>query len=513
MRLDLFDALGKKLFQANAEKGQTYAQAIWLSPEVKKRPLCGGLGLCGRCRVRFLKGAPQPVSREKDYFSPEDLVSGWRLACCHQVSDGSEDAEIVLPDSDIYPPPQATLTKTNTHDGFLGIDLGTTTLQWRYVAARGETRAQGSTLNPQMAAGPDVISRLKYACENKPGDHLSDLVMNEIAGIIADLSQNEFIPERICIAGNSVMTHILLKCDISGLASAPYHLDCKGGEAIFLSFCGQSFPCVIPPLPAPFIGGDISSGLAEIIDKDLKRPLILADLGTNAELALLLGDNRLFLASAPLGPAMEGIGPKCGQPAGEGTAVSFSLSPAGLIPEFFNNKRGKFISASGYFSLLSHLLNLNLIDRDGHFTGKTLPVVRHISLVNNNGQASLQIGDGLCLDASDVELLLKVKASFRMALSRLMEVAGAEEINTFILAGAIGEYANIADLINLAFIPASFEKRLILAGNTSLAGACLLAREPWRLESLVKLCETATIIDLANDPVFLQDYLSEMSWQ
>ena len=42
---------------------------------------CGGVGTCGKCRVRLLDGAAEPTSREARHFSQAQLDDGWRLAC------------------------------------------------------------------------------------------------------------------------------------------------------------------------------------------------------------------------------------------------------------------------------------------------------------------------------------------------------------------------------------------------------------------------------------------------
>ena len=34
---------------------------------------CGGKGICGKCRVRFLEGAPEPVAAEQRFFSEKEL--------------------------------------------------------------------------------------------------------------------------------------------------------------------------------------------------------------------------------------------------------------------------------------------------------------------------------------------------------------------------------------------------------------------------------------------------------
>jgi len=58
---------------------------------------CGGNKRCGRCRVRFPCGAPEPVPQERELLPLEELKAGWRLACAHVVC---RDAIIELPDAD-----------------------------------------------------------------------------------------------------------------------------------------------------------------------------------------------------------------------------------------------------------------------------------------------------------------------------------------------------------------------------------------------------------------------------
>ncbi len=42
---------------------------------------CGGKGICGKCKVRFLEGAPPPTEADRKFLSPEELSEGLRLAC------------------------------------------------------------------------------------------------------------------------------------------------------------------------------------------------------------------------------------------------------------------------------------------------------------------------------------------------------------------------------------------------------------------------------------------------
>jgi len=47
--------------------------------------LCGGMGLCGKCRVKVLKNPPEPVESEEEFFSSAELKNGMRLSCRLEV--------------------------------------------------------------------------------------------------------------------------------------------------------------------------------------------------------------------------------------------------------------------------------------------------------------------------------------------------------------------------------------------------------------------------------------------
>ncbi len=55
---------------------------------------CGGKGTCGKCRVRFVKGAPLPSDSDRRHLSEKEIEKGWRLACQVKVEG---DAEVYVP--------------------------------------------------------------------------------------------------------------------------------------------------------------------------------------------------------------------------------------------------------------------------------------------------------------------------------------------------------------------------------------------------------------------------------
>lgn len=546
--------------ELHAASGETLARAIWLSGRVQTLPLCAGLGRCGRCRVRFVRDAPVPLPAEEAVFSCAEVASGWRLACRRQVPDAAAGGMLTLElpaedwaeDAAIAALPGAPGPQAAERELVLAVDLGTTSVCWRAPAPGepqsgmfGRNAAQGHFLNPQAGAGADVMSRLAVARELQGRKLLAGLVRERLGRILAALRADGGRVSRICLAANTAMTDIFLDRDVAGLCAAPYGISHSGHEIAHLP---DLPPIYIPPLPGPFVGGDVSAGLAALLACETPRPFVLADLGTNGELALLTEKDELVLASVPLGPALEGIGPECGQLAGPGVITEFSLTPLGLAAHLPGpdhapgaacacaacraataRVRGQHggaavpgvrgISATGYLSLLAALLQLGLLDHSGRFPPSSSPVLRMplarklaAGLERGPGGTRLHLPHGLWLAAGDVEELLKVKAAFALALKKLLAAGKVRpaKLAALCLAGALGEHVRPQHLEALGFVPAGLGPRIRAVGNAALDGAALLALQPERGEALAALCKRARLLALVEEPDFQQEYLRGM---
>lgn len=565
-----------------ARPGQSLSQAIWLSGLVRPLPLCGGLGRCGRCRVRFVHHAPPCLPAEEDVFSPSQLEAGWRLACRRQVPDpgmtaagGATALDLELPPENLVLPAGAQATGHLHGHGMtqpdlaLAVDLGTTSLCWRALDMQGRAVAEGRTLNPQAGAGADVMSRLAVARAPEGRAVLAGLARRQLLDIMDSLAQSGAgRVTRLCLAANTAMTDIFLDRDVEGLCAAPYRLAHCGDETVELP---DFPPLYVPPLPAPFVGGDVSAGLAALLEADVPRPFVLADLGTNGELALVTETGQLWLTSVPLGPALEGIGPECGQLAGPGVVTGFTLTPLGLAAQFYEGARpdavdaadvarhhvtpgsacpcpacqgatagqnsaagagvggavARGISATGYLSLLALLLRAGVLRNDGQFVANpAMPLARKLAagLEQPNPAAAptasdlprsgarLRLPYGLWLAAADVEALLQVKAAFALALDALLRAADipAGNVAAVCLAGTLGEYVRPDDLETLGFVPAVLAPRIRAVGNTALDGAALLALHSKKIPPLARMCREAVVLPLVDEPNFHTDYLRRM---
>ena len=521
----------------HAAPGDDLARAVWLGGLAAPVPLCSGLGRCGRCRVRFhdLSVAPDPLPEEEEILGPDLLARGWRLACRRQITDAM-GPELHL---DVPAPEKMTVMTTaapslpEQEHLALAVDLGTTSLYWRLIAVpdvREEPApddfsllcrpplpvsvvAEGHDLNPQAGAGADVMSRLAVASAPEGRARLARLVRDHLAALLRQ--QTASLPgipvERLVLAANTAMTDIFLDRDISGLCAAPYRRSHAGG-------CGLTVeglpPLLIPPLPAPFVGGDISAGLLRLLADGLPRPLLLADLGTNGELALVDARGRLWLASVPLGPALEGIGPQCGRMAGPGSITRFEVSPLGLACHSVDGPLAagadvQGISATGYLSLLALLLRLGCLDADGHFRTPASPLARRVAPPPQQARTGLRLplpGNGW------PPPMWRSCSRSRPPSPRLWRPC----------CGPQGwpppmwpvwpwpvPWANIARppvWKSWAFCPPAW-------GGVCVPWATarwMLAAEPWRLPALARWCAAATLVPVAEDPGFHADYLRHM---
>ncbi|MCX6031870.1 MAG: ASKHA domain-containing protein [Chloroflexi bacterium] len=199
----------------------------------------------------------------------------------------------------------------------LAVDIGTTTIAMHLCDMRtGAVLATASRMNPQVAYGEDLMSRVSY-CDNRD-DGLATLhgvliaALNELAiqaAVEADTTADAITD--IVLVGNTVMHHILLNIPPRELGQSPFGpaisdaVDIKARElGLQLAPGAQAH---VLPVEAGHVGADnVGVMVAEQPDKAPAAEIwLIVDVGTNGE--ILLGNReRLFSASSPTGPAFEG---------------------------------------------------------------------------------------------------------------------------------------------------------------------------------------------------------------
>ncbi|HDL64034.1 MAG TPA: 2Fe-2S iron-sulfur cluster binding domain-containing protein, partial [Proteobacteria bacterium] len=73
-----FQPVGRR---ATVSSGETLLQAAQ-SAGVELAAVCGGIGTCGKCRVRLIAGrVTPPTGEERGIFSDSEFSRGFRLSC------------------------------------------------------------------------------------------------------------------------------------------------------------------------------------------------------------------------------------------------------------------------------------------------------------------------------------------------------------------------------------------------------------------------------------------------
>ncbi len=523
----------------DANTSESLASVLWLSGKIPPAALCSGIGLCGRCKVRFLSCAPQYKKKEERYFTKQELTSGWRLACCHSVMElgfgtrhknNDMSVELELPSIPQHSPTQKkTHSKTSVRYPLrMAVDLGTTSLCWQVFACAKHGRelvAQGQCLNPQMGAGADVISRLAAAVHGEKGAQLTALVRDTLGDILCQEPLRALHIEEICLAANTAMTGIFLGKDVRCLAHAPYGMPMQGHSVEHVQ---DLPPMYIPPQLAPFVGGDVTAGMWALMQEQPTYPFLLADLGTNGEFVLALDAKTAFVTSVPMGPAIEGIGLRFGALAGgQGVVHTVRLGPQGLRAQSFHDTAPQALCGTGYISLIHCLLRVGVIQSNGGFYTQgaaqhpLLPLGRKLmtSLHDTDGHEGRRLylwpsTSDIFLSAFDVEEVLKVKAAFSLAIQALLAAAHLThaDVAHMYVAGAMGSHVHMDDLEGLGFVPMGMGKRIKAVGNSALAGACLLACQEDARQSLHAWTKGCRHVELAQDTNFDEKFLRHMSF-
>ncbi len=503
---------------------RSLAHVLWLSGKVPPAPLCSGLGMCARCRIRFISTAPECVEKEKELLSEEELSAGWRLACRHTIDSLEKNIEVFLPEGRGLSIEARKMSDDATSEAacVLAVDLGTTSLCWQAVscdAATVRVVAEGQCLNPQMGTGADVVSRLALALDAEDAARLATLVHDALREIVKELPPIK----EICLAANTAMTSIFLGKDIHSLAAAPYALPTAGHNVEHI----EGLPaCYIPPQLAPFVGGDVSAGMWALLEQKPSFPFLLADLGTNGEFVLALDAHKAFVTSVPLGPAIEGIGLRFGAMAhGSGVVHTVRLAPQGLTPHTFDDAPPRALCGTGYISLIHCLLRAGVLQENGSFykdddgqsplspLGKKLLRALH-DCPDGRRFMLWSAQSDIFLSPRDIEEVLKVKAAFSLAIEELLYAAHMShaDVAHMYLAGAMGSHVNIADLEGLGFVPAGMGARIKCVGNSALAGARALACSKDARRMLHAWSQGCTLVQLAEDTLFEQKFLTHMTF-
>lgn len=478
---------------------------------------CGGKGTCGKCRVRLLSGELAVTPGDERFFSGAELAAGWRLACL-AVPAGNCKISLPSPERkgfhvvDSYQRTDSERSYGGTGCG-IAIDIGTTTLAMQcFELTSGRLLASHTALNPQRSYGADVISRIKAANEGA-GQALRTAVTAVIADGVSTLLKAAEQPldalNRVVIAGNTTMTHLLLgyPCETLGVFPfTPVNIETVHLPLSALIGSGwPDIPATVLPGVSTYVGGDIASGMLLCDFDRLDGPTLLLDLGTNGEMALGTGTEILCTATAA-GPAFEGGGITWGTGSVTGAISHLTIEHGAPGFETIGGGSPIGICGTGVIDTAAALLRAGLVDETG--------LLEEDYFDDGYPLAKTAEGAEIVFTQRDVREIQLAKAAVRAGVETLLVHAGltAGDLEKVYLAGGFGLTMDVGKALDIGLLPRELEGRIHPVGNASLGGAVRYLLEPSEAQRMGNVLAVSTEVNLSATAEFNNFYMEHMAF-
>ena len=407
----------------------------------------------------------------------------------------------------------------------LAVDIGTTKLAAYLVDLdSGQTVASAGAMNPQIAFGEDVISRIGYCSEHPAGrqelqarmaEALNALVGNLCQQVGADSQQ---VVEAV-VVGNTAMHHLFAGLPVKQLAGAPYvpaisaPMDLRSAE-LGLDIAPAAF-VHLPPNIAGFVGADHVAMALATGAWETERTLIALDIGTNTEVTLARR-GRIWCCSCASGPAFEGAHVQDGMRAAPGAIERIQITGDGRSHLLtIDNQPPIGICGSGILDAVSELFRAGIIDRRGVFRTDA-PNVNRDNGISQFVLAPAEItghGRPVVITRKDINEIQLAKAAIRTGVDVLLHEAGIghEDVEEFIVAGAFGTYLDVASCVRIGMFPHLPPERFRQVGNAAGAGARQMLVSAARRKVAMELARQVTYVELTVHPNFERQYLKALS--
>ncbi|MBQ3392529.1 MAG: DUF4445 domain-containing protein [Lachnospiraceae bacterium] len=480
---------------SETSKGQTVLASLQ-EQGIYMPAFCGGMGTCGKCRVRFTGDAPAPEEAERALLTPQEIGDGVRLACrTHapagallELLSGDEDAIeaqtlIALGGPEDTPGASGLVTGTAA-----AVDLGTTTIAMSLVELpSGRVIGTAAGVNHQRAWGADVISRISAACNGK-GGAMQESVFRDLALLRGKLGHPGSLP--MVISGNTTMQHLLQGLSCRTLGTAPY-------TPVDISLHRYGEMTILPGI-STYVGADIVSGIVACGMDRSEEICVLVDLGTNGEMAIGCRDG-ILCASTAAGPAFEGGNISCGTAGIPGAVCGVEIRDGKAMVETIGGAPPAGICGTGVVETVYELLKEGLMDETG-------------LLEDEYCDDGFPLAPGVVFTGKDIREVQLAKAAVRAGLEVLIKEYGTDydHIKKVWIAGGFGQKLNLEKAVGIGLLPEELMDRMEPVGNSSLAGAVMALRDPAAAERMEKTARAARETPLSGSAVFSELYMDCM---
>lgn len=409
----------------------------------------------------------------------------------------------------------------------LAVDIGTTTVAgYLCELTTGEILATEAMMNPQVAYGEDVMSRIGYAAKEKGGlKRLNDAIIKGLNQIIGEITKKASIKREniidMTVVGNTCMHHLFLNINPQYLGRAPFtpaihhSVDVKARD-MELKIASGAYVHVLP-IEAGFVGADNVGVLIAEEPYNQDEMLLIIDIGTNGE--LILGNrNRLMSSSCATGPAFEGAEIRHGMRAAAGAIEKLKIDPKTKEVQFkvignekwnTEDKRigARGICGSGIFDVAAQIFLAGIIDKGGRFN---MRVKSSRLRLNGNGEAEFvlawaketAIKQDIVVCQKDIRAIQLAKSAMYSGAKIMMKRMGVKKIDRVILAGAFGSYIDKTSAAVIGLFPDCDPKCVYAVGNAAGDGARIVLLNADKRDEADFWARRVEYIELTLEPEF-----------
>ncbi|WP_292485628.1 methylamine methyltransferase corrinoid protein reductive activase [Methanohalobium sp.] len=413
----------------------------------------------------------------------------------------------------------------------IAMDLGTSGIRAQLIDLDTEETIKTVLTMRHPLPGGNVIDQLDFAIQLGE-DVATEIIQDTVEEIIDNFNIDLLEIKKLSVCGNPIQLSLIQNTEIRDLAYAGESMQKKLGvenvkrdakvvpaNEVFKNLNLPNCTIIIPPSIQHEVGADALAMMIETDFMNQKEPSMVTDYGTNAEMALKVGD-RIITGSAAAGPAIEGQGINCGMLAGPGAITD--VNPEGnywrltVLDDSMLERKGDLvdpvagevieqsetraigITGTGMISLLSVALETGLI--------KTMPKLPDGRLI---------LGGGIEITEDDVREAGKAVGAIRAShLTMLMEAGlNFKDLENMYMTGASGTYVDADKARRLGICPGS-AKNIVQFGNTSISLAKELILNESKLDEVVEFAhkiETDHLM-MAKSEMFKLIYSCEFSY-
>ena len=366
----------------------------------------------------------------------------------------------------------------------LAIDLGTTKIAGYLLdLSTGQVLASKGAMNPQIAYGEDVISRIALATGSiEETGRLRKLAVTAVNQLARDLCDEvgvkaQDIVEAV-VVGNTAMHHLLLGLPVEQLALSPYVPAVKGAldikaRDIGLKVAPGGYVHLLPNI-AGFVGADHVAMLLATKISPKKGVVLALDIGTNTEVCLSC-DSNMTSVSCASGPAFEGAHIKHGMRAADGAIEHMQIVGDRVNYQTIGGTPPVGICGSGIIDAMAELYLNRVLGDNGRMSAnhqrvRTRQEQLEFVLVSEEENSG---GFAITITQKDIRELQLAKGAIRTGIQVLLDAnsISEEEIKEVIIAGAFGSYIDIASAVTIGMLPSLPLNRFKQVGNAAGTGA------------------------------------------